>query len=84
MRPLAWLVVMIAAPAFAEPLYCSTSFQGYRVCSSSSGYVSHETQWQGFTIGDDNRGNRWTTSRWQGFEITTRATPSEAIEPPER
>jgi hypothetical protein len=67
---------MIAAPAFAEPLYCSTSFQGYRVCSSPSGYVSHETQWQGFTIGDDNRGNRWTKSRWQGFEITTRLRAS--------
>ena len=25
------------SPALADPLYCSTSFQGYRVCQDSHG-----------------------------------------------
>jgi hypothetical protein len=60
----------------AETLYCSTSFQGYHVCSSPGGATSTEWQWQGMTIGQDSEGNRWTTSRWRDGEITT-VTPSE-------
>ena len=59
------------SPALAGPVTCSTSFQGYRVCSGPGGYTSTETQWQGMTIGQDSDGNRWTTSRWQGVDTTT-------------
>jgi hypothetical protein len=65
-------VVAAITPALAgEPLACSTSFQGYRVCSGPGGYRSTETPWRGTTIGQDNRGDRWMTSHWQGFETTT-------------
>jgi hypothetical protein len=67
-------VALIAAvtPALAaEPLACSTSFQGYRVCSGPGGYRSTETSGRGMVVGEDNQGRRWTTSRWQGFETTT-------------
>jgi hypothetical protein len=48
-RLCAALVAVIAAlsPALAGPVACSTSFQGYRVCSGPGGYTSTETQWQG-------------------------------------
>jgi hypothetical protein len=70
------VAIVVAAtaitPALAdESLTCSTSFQGYRVCSGPGGYRSTETQWQGMTIGQDNQGARWSTSRRQGFETTT-------------
>jgi hypothetical protein len=72
MKLCAAILVMIAAsPALAGTLTCSTSFQGYRVCSGPGGYRSTETPWQGMTIGQDNRGARWTTSCWQGFDTTT-------------
>ena len=68
---IAILVIVAANPAFAESLTCSTSFQGYRVCSGPGGYTSTETPWQGMTIGQDSEGNRWTTSRWRDGDITT-------------
>ena len=44
----------------AVTLWCTTTFQGYRVCADPEGYRSFETQTQqGYTIGDDNRGDRW-------------------------
>ena len=76
MRAVAWLVSVgaLLAPSMpavsGETLYC-TDWQGIRICSSSGGYVSHESTWQGMIIGNDNRGNGWMTSRWQGFETTT-------------
>ena len=33
-------------PALAESLYCSTSFQGYRVCDNGHGYRLTEWRWQ--------------------------------------
>ena len=64
MRFASFVFAVIIIPALAdEPLYCSTSFQGYRVCSGPDGYVSHESTWNGITTRDDNRGNHWTTSR---------------------
>ena len=73
---IASLAIVIAAligvsPALADPLYCSTSFQGYRVCQDSHGYRSTEWDRDGMTIGQDSDGNRWTTSTWQGIETTT-------------
>jgi hypothetical protein len=65
------VVIAIVTPALADPVYCSTSFQGYRVCSGPGGYRSTETQWQGMTIGQDNRGGRWSASRWRDTDITT-------------
>ena len=65
------------SPALAAPLYCSTSFQGYRVCQDSQGYRSTEWDRDGMRFGQDNQGNLWTTSRWQGIETTT-------VEPPGR
>jgi hypothetical protein len=62
------LTVMICAlapsAALADPVYCSTSFQGYRVCSSPDGYTSTEWSRDGLRFGQDSDGNRWTTSRW--------------------
>ena len=73
MRFCAAIIVVIAAlrPALADPVYCSTSFQGYRVCSGPGGYTSTEWRWRGMTIGQDNQGDRWSTSRWRGFDTTT-------------
>lgn len=68
-------LVGVSDPALAETLFCSTSFQGYRVCDDGHGYRSTEWQWKGMTIGQDSDGNRWTTSRWRDGEITT-VTPS--------
>ena len=55
----------------AIAIFCTASFQGYRVCDDDHGYRSTEWQWQGRTIGQDNAGNRWTTSRWRDIETTT-------------
>jgi hypothetical protein len=54
-----------AAPALAETLYCTTSFQGYRVCDDGHGYSSIEWSRDGMRFGQDSDGNRWTTSRWR-------------------
>jgi hypothetical protein len=59
----------------AETIYCPTSFQGYRVCSSPGGATSTEWEWQGMTLGQDSDGARWSTSRWQDREITTVTRP---------
>ena len=63
--------IAAADPALADQVTCSTSFQGYRVCSGPGGYSSTEWQWRGMTIGQDNQGRRWSTSRWRGFDTTT-------------
>jgi hypothetical protein len=68
---------LVAAPALAQPLYSSTSFQGYRVCSGPGGYSSTEWSRDGMTFGQDNAGNEWTRSRWQDREITTVKRPPE-------
>ena len=65
------------SPALAETLYCSTSFQGYRVCDDGHGYRSFEWQWQGMTIGQDSDGSHWTTSRWRDGDITTVTRPEK-------
>ena len=67
----------LAPLAITVAIYCSTSFQGYRTCSSPDGYRSTETQWQGLVIGQDNDGNRWTTSRCRDIDIST-------VKPPDR
>jgi hypothetical protein len=63
------------SPALADPIYCSTSFQGYRVCQDSQGYRSTEWDRDGMTIGQDNQGDRWTTLRWRDIETTTVEQP---------
>ena len=32
-------------------IYCSTSFQGYRICTRPDGRSSTEWEWQGMTFG---------------------------------
>jgi hypothetical protein len=77
MRLLAWLGLVVAvlvhstAAVGGDPLYCSTSFQGYRVCQGQDGYRSTEWGRDGMRFGQDNQGDRWSTSRWQGIETTT-------------
>jgi Protein of unknown function (DUF4236) len=52
-----------AIGAHGETVYCSTSFQGYRTCSSPGNtYRSFEWENGGRTYGDDNQGNKWTTT----------------------
>jgi hypothetical protein len=79
MRLVARLIIIAAligvSLAPASPLYCSTSFQGYRVCQRPDGYRSTEWDRDGMRFGQDNQGDRWTTSRWQGFETTTITPP---------
>jgi hypothetical protein len=70
------IIALMAAPASAQTLTCSTSFQGYRVCQGPDGYRSTEWDRDGMRFGDDNRGDRWSTSRWQDREITT-VTPRQ-------
>ena len=65
----------LAALVITVVIYCSTSFQGYRICTSPDGRSSTEWEWQGMTVGQDSDGNRWTTSRWQGITTTT-VTPT--------
>ena len=64
-------LVCVSGPALAETLYCSTSFQGYRVCDDGHGYRSTEWLWQGVIVGSDSNGNHWTSSRWRDGDITT-------------
>jgi hypothetical protein len=65
----------IIAPAYAETLYCTTSFQGYRTCSTAGNtYKSFEWDNNGYHYGDDNRGNKWTTFKGGGGEITIHQT----------
>jgi hypothetical protein len=64
-------VLLAGGPARAETVYCSTSFQGYRICSGPGGYRSTEWDRDGMLFEEDSDGNRWTTSRWQGLETTT-------------
>ena len=61
--------------SLADTVTCSTSFQGYRVCSRRSGYVSTEWSRDGMRFGQDSDGNRWTTSRWRDIDITTVERP---------
>ena len=72
---IAVVFVSVSGPALAETLFCSTSFQGYRVCDDGHGYRSTEWQWQSMTLGQDSDGNRWTTSHWQGIDTTTITRP---------
>jgi hypothetical protein len=67
------IALMTAAPASAQTLTCSETFQGYRVCQKPDGYRSTETQWQGMTIGDDNRatGGREANGRGGRLIIVT-------------
>ena len=58
-------------PALADPVYCSPSFQGYRVCSGPSGYASNEWSRDGMQFGQDSGGRRWMIWRWRGIETTT-------------
>ena len=48
--------ISVSGPALAETLFCSTSFQGYRVCDDGHSYRSTEWQWQGMTFGQDSDG----------------------------
>jgi hypothetical protein len=68
-------LALVASPALAQTVYCTTSSQGYRVCDDGHGH--HSTEWErdGMQFGEDSNGNRWTTSRWQGFETTTVERP---------
>jgi len=68
-------IIAYINPALAETLYCSTSFQGYRICSGPGGYRSTEWGWRGMRVGEDSDGNRWTTSRWRDLETTTVTPP---------
>jgi hypothetical protein len=52
-------------------IFCTTSFQGYRVCDDGHGYRSTEWLWEGVIVGSDSEGNHWTSSRWRDGEITT-------------
>ena len=36
------LTIGALSPVLAYPVFCSPSFQGYRVCSGSGGYTSNE------------------------------------------
>jgi hypothetical protein len=66
------IAVLWAIAAHSETLRCSTSFQGYRVCSSPSGYRSMEWEKGGRRYGDDNAGNKWTT--FDGAGARSRST----------
>ena len=66
---------LVTVPAHAGSITRSTSFEGYRVCSGPSGYVSTEWDRDGMRFGRD--GNRWTTSRWRDTTITTVTPPPE-------
>jgi hypothetical protein len=69
------VLTLSASAAGSETLYCSTSFQGYRVCQGPSGYTSTEWSRDGMRFGQDSQGHRWTSSRWQGFTTTTVTPP---------
>jgi hypothetical protein len=74
---LAIIIALMAAPASAQTLTCSTSFQGYRVCQGPDGYRSTESTWNGIITGSDNRGDTWTTSTWQDDETTAGSPPRD-------
>jgi hypothetical protein len=65
--------VVSLSPALAETLYCSTSVQGYRICSSPGGATS--TEWR---AGKTNHraGQRWEPlddnpmARWRHHQVT--------------
>ena len=59
-------MIRSAGVAFAVVLYCSTSFQGYRICQDSQGYRSTEWDRDGTRYGQDSDGRRWTTSGGKG------------------
>ena len=63
----------LATLAGTVAVYCSTSFQGYRICTSPDGRSSAEREWHGMTFGQDSDGDGdgWTTSRWRDTTITT-------------
>lgn len=63
------------SPALADPLYSSTSFQGYRVCQDSHGYRSTEWDRDGMTIGQDSDGNHWSSCRWRDTTVTPISPP---------
>ena len=67
------------SPALAETLFCSTSFQGYRVCDDGHGYRSTERRWQGLTIGQDSDGSRWTTA--EGGMVRSPRSRARSAEP---
>ena len=61
--------------AIIAVLFCTTSFQGYRVCDDGHGYRSTEWRWQDRTIGEDNEGRAWSTSRFHDMDIITGTPP---------
>jgi hypothetical protein len=71
------LTIGALSPALADPVYCSPSFQGYRVCSDPGGYTSNEWSRDGMQFGQDSDGRRWMIWRWQGVETTTVASPDQ-------
>jgi hypothetical protein len=54
--------ILSAVAAHAETIRCSTSFQGYGVCTGADGYRSFEFENGGRLYGDDSQGNRWMTT----------------------
>jgi hypothetical protein len=77
-RLLAGLVaalVQSTAALGSETLTCSTSFQGYVICTGPGGATSTECERDGMRFVQDSDGNRWTTSHWRDGDITT-VTPS--------
>ncbi len=84
MRALAWLVSVAAlAPSIASvnagPLYCTTSFQGYRVCDNGHDYRSTELSRDGMRFGQNSEGNRRATSRWQDPDNHSHAAARPAL-----
>jgi hypothetical protein len=65
----------LATLAITVAVYCSTSFQGYRICTSPDGRTSAEWEWQGMRLGQNSDGDRWTTTPWRDNTITT-VTPA--------
>lgn len=61
----------IATLAISVAVYCSTSFQGYRICTSPDGRTSTEWERQGMRLGQNSDGDRWTTTPWRDTTITT-------------
>jgi hypothetical protein len=65
------VIVLGAIAVHSETLRCSTSFNGYKTCSSLDGYKSFEWHQGGYRYGADNAGNKWSTWRGVGGEVTT-------------
>jgi hypothetical protein len=51
-------MIRSASFAFAIVITCSTSFQGYRVCTDPDGRTSTEWSRDGMRFGQDGDGNR--------------------------